>query len=116
MIRVITAIALGFAVTGLMTLFERPYCMDGRGRGLPFAVIHPAHWRQIPGEPLPERGDEIFSILLRTDRNFPPSVNVLAIPANVAFWSCAAIYIMRRIERRRADSERELSATEIRNA
>jgi len=92
----------------LVSLVEYQYCMDGAGRGWPFAIVHPAHLRLTPGSPAPKRGDEVFSILLAppavrrpSGLSYPPEVNFLAIIGDIAVWGAAAFFIVGWFQRTR---------------
>ena len=102
------SLCLGAAATVLVSLVEYQYCMDGAGRGWPFAIVHPAHLRLTPGSPAPKRGDEVFSILLAppavrrpSGLSYPPEVNFLAIIGDIALWGAAAFFIVGWFQRTR---------------
>ena len=91
--RLTLSLLIGIAMTGTLTFFEYQYCMDGPGRGWPFAVIYPAHLNLVPGETPPTRGDEPFSILLRSDISYPPQVSGLAVVGDIIVWGAVAFFL-----------------------
>lgn len=111
------SLAVGVAATVLVSLVPYQYCMDGRGRGWPFAIVHPAHLMVRPGSQLPTRGDEVFSILLMSPTarmlpsglSYPPEINVLAIVGDIVVWSLAGYCIVRWLYRRKLATQPEPS-------
>jgi len=102
------SLCLGAAATVLVSLVEYQYCMDGSGRGWPFAIVHPAHLHVIPGSQVPKRGDEVFSLLLArptaqrpSGLSYPPEVNLLAVIGDIGVWSAAAFVIVGWFKRTR---------------
>jgi hypothetical protein len=106
--RVAISLIVGGVATVLIMLVEYQYCMDGSGRGWPFAIIHPAHLRLVPGSPAPTRGDEFFSVLLAppvaqsaSGLSYPPEIHFLAIIGDIFVWSTVAFLIVSWLRRPR---------------
>lgn len=78
---VLSSLALAVVVTGLTMLVAYQYCMDGPGRGLPMAVIHPSH--------SDEAASRLTTGLLGNDVPWGPMVDPVAFVVDVGAWALA---------------------------
>jgi hypothetical protein len=76
----------GIALTAVTMLIEYEHCMDGPGRGFPFAVYTPAcgSW---------------FFILKLDDSKIPQVIDFGALIVNILFWSLLAGFVRFQIYR-----------------
>ena len=85
----ILSLIAGVGLSASSMVFEYEYCMDGPGRGLPLAVIHPSH-----GEV-----DWVIPLYDTKQLKWGPETDVLNAAGDLVFWVilffCAASLLHR---------------------
>jgi len=66
---------VGAILTAATYSIEWDYCIDGPGRGLPLAMVHPSH------------GDSYFFKLLDPSAQFGDEIDFDSILGNLLFWT-----------------------------
>lgn len=72
------AVAVGLLLTAASLLAQWECCMDGSGRGVPFAIIHPSHQ------------DSRFFVLLDPSAKLGDEIDIDNILGNWLAWSMLA--------------------------
>jgi hypothetical protein len=71
----ITCVASGILITAALMLVPYEYCIDGTGRGLPLAVLHPMH------------GSSAGVVRLQADTKGGQGLDFLGLASDSAMWS-----------------------------
>lgn len=99
--RIFCSVILGVAITALTMLLSHEHCMDGPGRGLPFAVYSPicGAW---------------FLILELDDSKIPQVIDFGALIVDVLFWAslvALAMFFKNRKDNNKAKKQIERPIT-----
>lgn len=84
----------GIIITGAVMLVPYEYCMDGSGRGFPFAILSPLH------------GPSPGAIRLQPDTKNGQGLDFLSLAGDVIIWGAVAAGVSLFVRRFRHDFQK----------